>query len=190
VPAHGPALLERPKLCEGAACKIEIEGMPAPSGRAVVAILWGMSTRRRPPPVLQRRALAAAFCFLPAWVFAQAVPAGDWRSAPASARIGYETLTLPGDERMGLVGMSYLVQVRPGLCLGPAVYGAASGQRGGFFTIGADAALCTQLAGPLGLQAGLYVGGGGGAAAPVGGGLMLRPYANLLWDFGPLRAGV
>jgi hypothetical protein len=25
-----------------------------------------------------------------------------------------------------------------GLCLGPAVYGAASGQRGGFFTIGAE----------------------------------------------------
>jgi hypothetical protein len=139
---------------------------------------------------LQRRALAAALCFLPAGAFAQAGPTGDWRSAPASARIGYETITLPGDERMGLVGLSYLVQVRPGLCLGPAVYGAASGQRGGFFTIGADAALCTQLAGPLGLQAGLYVGGGGGAAAPVGGGLMLRPYANLLWDFGPLRAGV
>jgi hypothetical protein len=121
---------------------------------------------------------------------AQGDPAEGWRSAPASARIGYETITLPSDEKMGLVGLTYLVQVRPGLCLGPAVYGAASGQRGGFFTIGAEAALCTQLAGPLGLQAGLYVGGGGGAAAPVGGGLMLRPYANLLWDFGPFRAGV
>ncbi len=149
-----------------------------------------MNTRRSPHPVLQRRALAAALCFLPAWAFAQATPAGDWHALPASARIGYETITLPGDERMGLVGLTYLVEARPGLCLGPAVYGAASGQRGGFFTIGAEAALCTQLVGPLGLQAGLYVGGGGGAAAPVGGGLMLRPYANLLWDFGPFRAGV
>jgi len=155
-----------------------------------LAILGGMSFRQHSDPVLQRRALAAALCLLPALALAQAAPAGDWRSAPASARIGYETISLPGDEKMGLVGLAYLVQVRPGLCLGPAVYGAASGQRGGFFTIGAEAALCTQLVGPLNLQTGLYVGGGGGAAAPVGGGLMLRPYANLLWDFGPLRAGV
>ena len=164
--------------------------MPAPTGRAVLSILGGMSSRRHPPPFLQRRALAAALCLLPAWACAQVASAGDWRSAPASARIGYETITLPGDERLGLVGLAYLVQARPGLCLGPAVYGAASGQRGGFFTIGAEAALCTPLVGPLNLQAGLYVGGGGGAAAPVGGGLMLRPYANLLWDFGPFRAGV
>ena len=155
-----------------------------------MAILGGMSFRQHSDPVLQRRALAAALCLLPALALAQAGPAGDWRSAPASARIGYETISLPGDEKMGLVGLAYLVQVRPGLCLGPAVYGAASGQRGGFFTIGAEAALCTQLVGPLNLQTGLYVGGGGGAAAPVGGGLMLRPYANLLWDFGPFRAGV
>ena len=149
-----------------------------------------MSSRRHCDPVLPRRALAAALCLVPALALAQGDPAEGWRSAPASARIGYETITLPSDEKMGLVGLTYLVQVRPGLCLGPAVYGAASGQRGGFFTIGAEAALCTQLAGPLGLQTGLYVGGGGGAAAPVGGGLMLRPYANLLWDFGLFRAGV
>jgi len=149
-----------------------------------------MSTRRSCHPSLQRRALAAALCLVPALALAQGAAHDGWRTAPAFARLGYETITLPGDEKLGLVGLSYLVQARPGLCLGPAVYGAASGQRGGFFTIGAEAALCTQLAGPLSLQAGLYVGGGGGAAAPVGGGLMLRPYANLLWDFGPLRAGV
>ena len=70
------------------------------------------------------------------------------------------------------------------------MYGAASGQRGGFFTIGAEGALCTRLYGPLDLVAGLYVGGGGGAAAPQGGGLMLRPHVDLMWDFGPLRAGL
>ena len=116
--------------------------------------------------------------------------AAGWRQKPAFARLGYETVTLPGDEKMGLVGMSYLVQPTDGLCIGPAVYGAASGQRGGFFTIGAEGALCTRLYGPLNVVAGLYVGGGGGAAAPQGGGLMLRPHVDLLWDFGPLRAGV
>ena len=149
-----------------------------------------MSARRLTYPVPKRRALAAALSFVASAAFAQGAPQSDWRSLPASARIGYETLSLPGDERMGLVGLTYLVEAYPGVCLGPAVYGAASGQRGGFFTVGAEAALCTQLVGPLGLQAGLYVGGGGGAAAPVGGGLMLRPYANLLYDFGPFRAGV
>ncbi len=164
--------------------------MPAVRRRAALVILGGMSSRRHSDPVSQRRALAAALCLAPALALAQDEAADGWRLAPASARLGYETITLPGDERMGLVGLSYLVEVRPGLCLGPAVYGAASGQRGGFFTVGAEAALCTQLVGPLSLQAGLYVGGGGGAAAPVGGGLMLRPSANLLWDFGPFRAGV
>ncbi|HMO45215.1 MAG TPA: hypothetical protein PKB14_04220 [Rubrivivax sp.] len=113
-----------------------------------------------------------------------------WRDKPAFARLGYETIELPGGEKMGLAGLSYLVQPTEGLCLGPAVYGAASGQRGGFFTIGGEGALCTRVYGPLNVVAGLYVGGGGGAAAPQGGGLMLRPHVDLLWDFGPLRAGV
>ena len=138
--------------------------------------------------------LAALLC-VPVLALAQAsAPAaptgGGWRELPAFARLGYETITLPGDEKMGLAGLSYLVQPREGLCLGPAVYGAASGQRGGFFTIGAEGALCTRLYGPLDLVAGLYVGGGGGAAAPQGGGLMLRPHVDLMWDFGPLRAGL
>ncbi len=149
-----------------------------------------MTARRCLLALPKRRALAAALCFLPGLALAQASRDGDWREAPAFGRLGYETIKLPGGEKMGLVGLSYLVQPTEGLCLGPAAYGAASGQRGGFFTFGAEAALCTRLVGPLNVLAGLYVGGGGGAAAPVGGGLMLRPHVDLLWDFGPLRAGV
>lgn len=149
-----------------------------------------MTARRSLHLSAQRRAFAAALCIGPALALAQAPRSDDWRELPALARLGYETITLPGGEKMGLAGMSYLVQASEGLCLGPAVYGAASGQRGGFFTIGAEAALCTRVHGPLSLLAGLYAGGGGGAAAPVGGGLMLRPHVDLLWDFGPLRAGV
>jgi len=133
--------------------------------------------------------IAALLC-APGLALAQADSGAGWREKPAFARLGYETLTLPGDEKMGLVGMTYLVQPTEGLCLGPAAYGAASGQRGGFFTFGAEGALCTRLYGPLDLVAGLYVGGGGGAAAPVGGGLMLRPHVDLMWNFGALRAGV
>src|SRR5213076_773213 len=106
-------------------------------------------------------------------------------SAPtAHARIGFERIRLPGDEHVGLLGSSYLVDapVIPGLAIGPAVYGAVSGRRGGFFTIGGEAAWRRQLVGPFGVEVGLYAGGGGGAAAPVGGGLMLRPHVDLLWD--------
>jgi len=133
--------------------------------------------------------IAALLC-APGLALAQIGGDTGWRDKPAFARLGYETVTLPGDEKMGLAGLSYLVQPTEGLCLGPAVYGAASGQRGGFFTIGAEAALCTRVYGPLNVMAGLYVGGGGGAAAPQGGGLMLRPHVDLMWDFGPLRAGL
>jgi hypothetical protein len=72
----------------------------------------------------------------------------------------------------------------------PAVYGAVSGRRGGFFTVGAEAAWRQQLVGPLGVELGVYVGGGGGAGAPTGGGLMLRPHADLLWDFGAYALGL
>jgi hypothetical protein len=112
-------------------------------------------------------------------------------SADADLRLGIENVGLPAGETMGLVGASWLLELGPGLCAGPAVYGAATGQRGGLFVVGAEAAWCTRIAGsPLHLEAGLFVGGGGGGAAPVGGGLMLRPHVDLLWDFGAWRAGV
>lgn len=120
---------------------------------------------------------------------AQSAAAG-WHNDPAHVRLGYETVTLPGDEKMGLLGATYLVEARPGLCIGPGVYSAVSGQRGGLFVVGGEAALCMRLMPSLSLQAGLFVGGGGGGAAPVGGGLMLRPHVDLLWDFGRFRAGL
>ena len=149
-----------------------------------------MKSLRSPVQRLAQRAFAVGLGVAPCLAVAQFAPPDEWLRAPAVARIGYETITLPGEERLGLVGTTYLIEVRPGLCVGPAVYGAASGQRGGFFTLGAEATLCTRLVGPLSLQAGLYVGGGGGGAAPVGGGLMLRPHVDLLWDFGAFRAGI
>jgi hypothetical protein len=110
--------------------------------------------------------------------------------APAHIRLGIEKLKLPGDENMGLVGSSYLIDIGHGFSGGPAVYGAISGQRGGLFTVGGELAWERRLAGPFSVDLGFYAGGGGGGAAPVGGGLMLRPHADLLWDFGPFLAGL
>jgi len=150
-----------------------------------------MKTRFAPARrAMLRLFLLASLASLPAFGHAQSDAAPAWTRSNADLRLGFETIKLPGNEHMGLLGTSYLAELRPGLCVGPAVYGAVSGQRGGLFTVGAEAALCTNLVGPLNLAAGLYVGGGGGGAAPVGGGLMLRSHVDLLWKFGGYRAGV
>ncbi|HEU5297608.1 MAG TPA: hypothetical protein VFU71_22715 [Burkholderiaceae bacterium] len=104
--------------------------------------------------------------------------------------LGYEQLKLPGDEKMGLLGGSVLFPLGAQWWAGPAVYGAASGQRGGLFVGGAELQYRFLLPWDWDLRAGLFAGGGGGAAAPVGGGLMLRAAATLTHDIGPLRGGI
>ena len=109
---------------------------------------------------------------------------------PAQVTLGFESVRLPKSEAMGLLGASYLVEFAPGWWSGPALYGAAAGQRGGLFTWGAEAKRNWQPAPQWAVAAGLYVGGGGGASAPVGGGLMLRPHVDLMRDFGAWAAGI
>lgn len=99
-------------------------------------------------------------------------------------------MELPGRERMGMVGGTYFFQVAPDWYVGPAVYGAATGQRGGFFTGGADLAWKKQVMSNATLSTGVYVGGGGGGSAAVGGGLMLRPYVELGWRLDGYSLGI
>ncbi len=107
----------------------------------------------------------------------------------AAFRATYEVLTLPGDESMGLLGLNYLISLTPWLYSGLAVYSAESGKRGGFFTGGLDAGLMFNIFSGLNLCGGFFAGGGGGGAAPQGGGLMLRPYAGLIYDFEFFKLG-
>ncbi len=115
-------------------------------------------------------------------------------SIPAAhARLGIERVRFAGDtERVGLVGASYLVDTGGvlGLSIGPAVYGAVSGERGGFFSLGGEAAWRHRMFGPVGIELGAYVGGGGGGGVPKGSGLMLRPHADLVWDLGAVALGL
>ena len=112
-------------------------------------------------------------------------------SLPTSGTLGFETLHLPQGERMGLVGGSLLFDIGGDWGIGPAVYGAATGQRGGFFVGGVEMQHRWALGNGFSLATGLYAGGGGGAGAPVGGGLMLRPAVTVLKDLGPsLQAGL
>lgn len=112
------------------------------------------------------------------------------RTLPASATLGFERLRLPGGERMGLVGAGYLLELAPRWWIGPSLYGAATGERGGLFVWGAEAQRRWRIAENVGLAAGLFAGGGGGAAAPVGGGLMLRPHVDLMVNYGGWQLGL
>jgi len=105
------------------------------------------------------------------------------RSLDARVRIGAERVHLPGGERMGLVGLTELINVGGEWWIGPGVYGAATGRRGGLFVPGVEGAWSHPFQDWLALDAGVFVGGGGGAAAPVGSGLMLRPHLDLVFRF-------
>ncbi|WP_428423847.1 hypothetical protein [Methylibium sp.] len=138
------------------------------------------------------RLLFAALIFATGGALAQSSPASAdvLSSTPAQVRFGFERVKLPGGEKMGLAGTSYLLEVAPGWWFGPSAYGAITGERGGLFTVGVEGAWRHQLVGPLGIELGYYAGGGGGGSAPVGSGLMLRPHVDLLWQAGEHRFGL
>ncbi len=120
-------------------------------------------------------------------------------AAPAAAelipvhsrlRLTYDTVDMPTpDDDMGLVGFHYLVDFRPGWYAGIGGFGSVSGDRGGFLTGGLTGGYQKKLMEDLRLDVGLFIGGGGGGA-PQGDGLMLRPYAGLVFDLDPVRLGV
>ena len=105
-----------------------------------------------------------------------------WRSR--SLRFSFEEIDMPDEgERMGLYSIGAYDRLKPWLYGGIALYGAASGSRGGFFTGGYTLGLEHQLTENWFLDAGGYVGAGGGGAAAQGGGLMLRPHIGIKYDF-------
>lgn len=133
--------------------------------------------------------VASSEFLLAAALAALVIPAGASaqlrsESLPTSAMLGAERVRLPGSETMGLVGATLLFEAGETWGIGPAVYGAASGRRGGFFVGGVEVQKRWALGRELTLATGIFAGGGGGAGAPVGNGLMVRPALTLLKDVG------
>ena len=96
--------------------------------------------------------------------------------SPTAIRMTYESLSLPGGEKMGMLGADLLVSVNDHLRLGVGTYGALRGERGGFITLGVEGELQQRINASWMSHAGLFVGAGGGhgSNALSGGGLMLR----------------
>lgn len=114
---------------------------------------------------------------------------------PTVIRFSNETLTLPGSEKMGLLGGDLLFDVNDTLRLGGGAYGAVRGSRGGFITLGGAGELRQHFS-PLWVgHVGLFVGAGGGRSGNslTGGGLMLHSDVGLSYEtgrYGNLGLGV
>jgi hypothetical protein len=138
---------------------------------------------------LDRLAFAALALFAGGTLYA--APAEPVASAvPLAYQAGYERVRLAEGESTGLASGKVLFELMPDWWVGPALFGAMTGQRGGLFALGGELQRRWLLRPGFELSAGLTLGGGGGAAAPVGDGLFLRPALALLYGTGPLRAGV
>ncbi len=97
---------------------------------------------------------------------------------PAKLRFSYEEITLPANEKMGLLGGTFLYEFSDWFSAGPASYGAITGQRGGFITLGLASEFRKEVWNNIEVNGGLFVGAGGGRGGPQlqGGGLMLRSH--------------
>jgi hypothetical protein len=115
--------------------------------------------------------------------------AGD-ADVPLAVSFGIDSARLAHKERLSLAHTEVLFEATPGWWLGPSVYGAAAGQRGGFFVGGLAVERPVAVAPGLLLVPAFTIGGGGGGGPAVGNGLMLRPSLSLQRGFGPWRAGL
>jgi len=115
---------------------------------------------------------------------------------PIRTRLSGEIVRLAHGEGMAVAGFHediFVNRAVPGIYAGLGGYGAASGERGGFFIVGGSLGWCIPLWRRLGLDVGGFAGGGGGTRdTGQGDGLMLRGHAVSTWDFGPvaLRVGI
>lgn len=105
---------------------------------------------------------------------------------PTAWRVTSENWSLPGAEKMGVVGGNLLFEVNDNVKLGVGSYGAVRGERGGFITLGVTGEVQQRLS-PFWLaHAGLFVGAGGGRGGSTltGGGLMVRSDIGLTYETG------
>lgn len=101
------------------------------------------------------------------------------------AQVDFLSITMPdkNEANMDFTGIHYNTMLNDWSYAGLGFYGAVGGIRGGFFTLGVNAGIKTNIYKNLFIDTGLHFGGGGGASAPDGGGAFILPHLNLGYDF-------
>ena len=110
-------------------------------------------------------------------------------------RLTYENVSLPENEKMGFLGGTFLYDLNAWFSVGGASYGALTGERGGFITLGVATEFRNEINRYSEINAGLFVGAGGGRGGYnlSGGGLMLRYHLGgqiKLDGWGNIGAGI
>lgn len=99
-------------------------------------------------------------------------------------KLDFLSIKMPqNDPNMGFAGIHYNIFLNDWAYTGLGIYGAVSGNRGGFFTLGLNAGIKKNITDHLYTDIGFHYGGGGGAAAPDGGGAFILPHVNLGYQF-------
>ncbi|MEO9572076.1 MAG: hypothetical protein ABJH82_03280 [Polaribacter sp.] len=104
------------------------------------------------------------------------------------AKIDFLSIDMPlnplgiDDPNMGFTGIHYNLSFKDWYT-GIGIYGAITGNKGGFFTLGVNAGYKKLITNKLYLDTGFHFGGGGGAGAPDGGGAFILPHFNLGYHF-------
>ncbi len=100
------------------------------------------------------------------------------------AKLDFLSINMPQNEaNMGFTGVHYNIYLNDWAYAGLGIYGAVTGIRGGFFTLGANAGIKKFITDNLYTDFGFHYGGGGGAGAPDGGGVFVKPHINLGYQF-------
>lgn len=99
-------------------------------------------------------------------------------------KLDFLSVKMQDDEtNLGLAGLHYNLLLNDWAYAGVGMYGAVSGIRGGFFTLGFNAGIRKRISKNLLFDTGIHFGGGGGSGAPDGGGAYILPHLNLGYQF-------
>lgn len=127
--------------------------------------------------------------FLSQSAFSQTEGIPPLKKQKGFAKLDFLSIEMPEDPRilnettMGFSGIHYNLFLNDWAYAGAGIYGAVTGKRGGFFTLGVNAGIKKHFSNALYVDTGFHFGGGGGAAALDGGGAFVLPHFNLGYDF-------
>jgi len=137
-----------------------------------------------------------ALCFAVSSAPAQTAEPSGLRANEALLTLEYQTIKVPGDRPIDLMGFHLYHKVFDGVYLGAGFYAPLfKGEYGGFVAADLGAHVRRRLAGPVWGIAGLSAGGGGGGRSVEhskrlsGSGGFAKGYVGLGYDFGSFTLG-